>query len=80
MKRLIVLFLVAAILLVGCAKKAPEAAAPISTPATPPAPSVGQAMPGAAPQAEAKPVGDEKCTDSDGGKDYAVKGKDIWRE
>ncbi len=86
MKRLIVLFLVAAFLLAGCAKKAPEAAAqtptsampsaPASTPtsAMPSASSEGQAMPAAAPQEEVKPVGDKRCMDSDGGKNYAVKG------
>jgi len=86
MKRLIVLFLVAAFLLAGCAKKVPEAVAPtpvstpaptpipVSTPAMPSAPSEGQAMPAAAPQEEVKPIGDKRCMDSDGGKNYAVKG------
>ncbi len=74
MKRLIVLFLVAAFLLAGCAKKAPEATTP-TMPSAPAASSEGQAAPAAAPQEEVKPVGDEKCTDSDGGKNYAVKGK-----
>lgn len=74
MKKIIALFLIATFLLVGCAKKSPEAAAPVQ-PSAPSSVSVGQATPGAASQQEVKPVGDERCMDTDGGANYAVKGK-----
>lgn len=72
MKKIIALFLITAFLLVGCAKEeaAPEAQTETSEALVP------------EPLAEAQeeletpePVGDERCTDSDGGINYAVKGK-----